>query len=104
MKQEMDLKDKKRKQTNEKFNNIIIDYEKIKYHCSSFFLCQKLNSRISSFIQLKPVLDSFLLVLQSLQVPSIHPESPLLAPKSRTYSTVNRIFHYSIRISEGLYL
>jgi hypothetical protein len=27
-----------------------------KYHCSNFFLCQKLKSRVS-FIQLKPILD-----------------------------------------------
>jgi hypothetical protein len=31
----------------------------VKYHCSNFFLCQKLKSRVS-FIQLKPVLDIFL--------------------------------------------
>jgi hypothetical protein len=27
----------------------------IKYHCSNFFLCQKLKSRVS-FIQLEPIL------------------------------------------------
>jgi hypothetical protein len=29
-----------------------------KYHCSNFFLCEKLKSRVS-FIQLKPILDIF---------------------------------------------
>jgi hypothetical protein len=60
MKENIALKDKKcRKQINGKFNNIdSADENKKNYHCSNFFLCQKLKSRI--FIQLKPILDIFL--------------------------------------------
>jgi hypothetical protein len=49
-----------KRQINVKFGNIGIA-EKInkKYHCSNFFLCQKMNSRVS-FSQLKPILDIFL--------------------------------------------
>jgi hypothetical protein len=53
------LKDKKiRKQINGNFNNIgSADENNLeKYHCSNFFLCQELKSRVS-FIQLKPILD-----------------------------------------------
>jgi hypothetical protein len=36
---------------------VLMKINKKKYHCSNFFLCQKLKSRVS-FIQLKPILDN----------------------------------------------
>jgi hypothetical protein len=72
-----------------------------KYHCSNFFLCQKLKSRVS-FIQLNSVLDIF---LRGFILSSCSQHSPL-APKSHVsfkvmYSTVNSIFHISIRIKRN---
>jgi hypothetical protein len=56
-----------------------------KYHCSNFFLYQKLKSRVS-LIQLKSILGYFLAWFQSLQLPSTQSESPRalipLDPKS----------------------
>jgi hypothetical protein len=61
MKQKVTLNGKKklRKEINGKFNNTGSADEKKIYHCSNFFLCQKLKSRVS-LIQLKPILDIFL--------------------------------------------
>jgi hypothetical protein len=53
-----DNKKKLRKEINGKFGNTgsTAGNQLKKYHCSNFFLCQKLKFRVS-FIQLKSVLD-----------------------------------------------